>query len=141
MSVRRKRCRKGFSLVEIMIVIVIIGLLAGLVTVNVRSYLAKAKQNSAKQEIATITKALETFYASYSRYPTNEEGLDILIKPSQKFPEPLLNGGMTDPWSRMYQYNAPGSVGPYEVISFGEDGQEGGEGVNADITSDQLKEE
>ena len=141
MSVCRKRRGKGFSLVEIMIVIVIIGLLAGLVTVNVRSYLAKAKQNSAKQEIATIVKALETFYASYSRYPTNEEGLDILIKPSTKFPEPLLSGGLTDPWGRVYQYNAPGSNGPYEVISFGEDGQEGGEGVNADISSDQLKEE
>jgi general secretion pathway protein G len=141
MSRYRRYRRKGFSLVEIMIVIVIIGLLAGLVTVNVRSYLAKAKQNSAKQEISTIVKALETFYASYSRYPTNEEGLDILIKPSTKFPEPLLNGGLTDPWSRTYQYSAPGSTGPYEVISFGEDGREGGEGVNADISSDQLKEE
>ena len=133
---------RGFSLVEIMIVIVIIGLLAGVVTINVRSYLIKAKQNVARQEIANIMHALDSFWAEYNRYPTNEEGLEILIRPTEKNPEPLLTGreAPRDPWDREYLYNSPGSSGPYEVISLGADGREGGEGADADITSDKLKE-
>ncbi|MCX5685470.1 MAG: type II secretion system protein GspG, partial [Planctomycetota bacterium] len=68
----------GFSLVEIMVVIVIIGLLASVVTINVRGYLLKAKQNAARQEIATVMHALDTFYATYNRYPTSDEGLAAL---------------------------------------------------------------
>lgn len=73
--VRRVRHR-AFTLVELMIVIVIIGLLAGMVTLNVRSYMQQARQSTAKAEIATVVQALGTFYATYGRYPTNEEGLD-----------------------------------------------------------------
>lgn len=134
----RRRC--GFSLVEIMVVIVIIGLLAGVVTVNVRSYITKAKRNTARQEIATIVQALNSFYAEYGRYPTNEEGLEALAKPSEKLPEPLLDGELVDPWGQAYQYNAPGPNGPFEVVSYGGDGREGGEGVDADVSSDKLKE-
>jgi len=136
----RIRRMKAFSLLEIMIVIVIIGMLAGVVTVNVRGYLIKAKQNAARQEIAVIVGALETFYATYNRYPTNDEGLEILTKPSSKLPEALINGVPIDPWSEPYQYNSPGANGPYEVICFGADGSEGGEGADADITSDDLKD-
>lgn len=134
--------RRGFSLVEIMIVIVIIGLLAGVVTVNVRRYLIKAKQNVARQDIATIVHALDSFWAEYDRYPTNEEGLEALIRPTEKNPEPLLAGKEIprDPWDRAYLYNSPGADGPYEVICLGADGREGGEGADMDITSDKLKE-
>lgn len=137
----RKR-RRGFSLVEVMIVIVIIGMLAGVVTVNVRSYLVRAKQNTARQEISTIVQGLETFYATYDRYPTNEEGLSALVEPSERLAEPPLKGSgvLTDPWGQPYQYNSPGANGPYEVISYGADGRQGGEGADADIHSDELKE-
>jgi general secretion pathway protein G len=142
MSCRRrwKQARRAFSLVEIMIVIVIIGLLAGVVTINVRGYLMKARQSTARTEIATIVQALGTFYATSGRYPTNEEGLDILTKPTEKNPEPLLEGKPTDPWGRPYQYVCPGSNAPFEVICLGADGREGGEGADADISSARLKE-
>jgi len=123
-----------------MIVIVIIGLLAGVVTVNVRSYIIKARQNAARQEIATIVHALDTFYATYSRYPTNDEGIEALTKPTEKLVEPPLTKMPADPWGNAYQYNAPGSKGPYEVVCYGADGREGGEGADADISSDSLKE-
>jgi general secretion pathway protein G len=126
--------------VEIMIVIVIIGMLAGVVTLNVRGYLNRAKQNTARQEIATICNALETFYSEFGRYPTNEEGLALLGQASEKFPEPLLQGTALDPWGRSYQYNQPGRNGPYEVICFGADGREGGSGIDEDIVSWELKQ-
>lgn len=130
----------GFSLMEIMIVIVIIGLLAGVVTLNVRSYLVKAKQNVVRQEVSTIVHALETFYGANGRYPTNDEGIAILTKASEKFPEPLLNSAPVDPWGHSYQYNCPGRNGPFEVICYGAEGKEGGTGADADISSDNLKE-
>lgn len=129
----------GFSLVEIMIVIVIIGLLAGIVTVNVRGYLIQARQNTARSEISVIVKALETFYSQYNRYPTNEEGLAILTKPSEKIPEPLLDGKLTDPWGNPYQYLCPGPKKPYAVISYGANNNSGGQGADADISSEELK--
>jgi general secretion pathway protein G len=136
---RRKR-RRGFSLVEVMIVIVIMGLLAGVVTVNVRGYLTKAKQNTARNEIATIVKALDTYYGMYSKYPDNNEGIGVLTKASEKIPESLLSAEPVDPWGNPYQYNSPGTDGPYDVICYGADGREGGQGVDADITSNALKE-
>ena len=139
-SIPRRAVEKAFSLVEIMIVIVIIGMLAGVVSLNVRSYLDKAKQNTARQEISTICSALESFYADAGRYPTNEEGLDLLTKTSEKFPRPLLTGQPVDPWGHSYQFNQPGRDGPYEVICFGADGKEGGSGIDEDIVSGQLKQ-
>jgi len=141
-DLRKKGRRKApaFSLVELMVVLIIIGLLAGVVTINTRSYLLKARQHTARQEIATFVTALSTFYATYGRYPTNEEGLAALTKASEKIPEPLLDGKLVDPWGHQYQYNCPGSKSAFEVISYGADGREGGDGVNADVSSDNLKE-
>ena len=117
-----------------MIVIVIMGLLAGVVTVNVRGYLTKAKQNTARSEIATIVKALETYYGAHSKYPDNNAGIGALMSAD----DPLLTSEPVDPWGNPYQYNAPGVNGPYDVISYGADGREGGQGIDADITSDSL---
>ena len=139
-SKKQHRAGRGFSLVELMVVIVIIGLLAGMVTINVRSYMMKARANTAKAEIATIVQALNTFYTTYGRYPTNEEGLDVLLRATEKLPEPLLEGKPTDPWGNAYQYNSPGTAGPFEVVCWGADGREGGDGGDADISSADLKE-
>ena len=139
-SENSRRRYRAFSLVELMIVIAIIGLLAGVVTVNVRRYLIKAKQNIARQDIANIEQALNSFWAETSRYPTNDEGLAALTQPTEDNPEPLLSGSgePTDPWGRAYQYNSPGRNSPFDVICLGADGREGGSGADADITSDEV---
>jgi general secretion pathway protein G len=131
----------GFSLIEVLVVMVIIGLLAGLVVLVVfrtRSYLVASKQNAARAEIAKIVQALESFYAAHDRYPTNDEGLASLVASSEKFPDGLLNKVPTDPWKHAYQYNSPGRAGPFEVICLGGDGREGGEHAARDISSDDL---
>lgn len=134
----RKTLRKAFSLVELMVVIVIIGLLAGTVTVSVRSYLIRSKKNVAKMEISKICEALETYYAQFDEYPRNDEGLEALIQKTDEFPDGLLTRVPKDPWGNPYQYNHPGRVRPYDVICFGAGGREGGEGAEADISSEDL---
>jgi len=119
----------GFSFIEIMVVVVIIGLLAGTVAIKVGHYVDKAKKNRARSDIATIVNAVESYYADNGRYPTNDEGLSVL---------PIKN--TKDPWARVYQYNQPGRSEPYEVICYGADGREGGDKTDADITSANLQE-
>lgn len=138
---REGKRHRGFSLVELMVVLVILGMLAGLVAFKTRSYLLHGKQNAAKVEISKISQALESFYAANDRYPTNEEGLDALAKPSSKFPEGLLTKLPRDPWGHPYQYNNPGRNGPFEVICYGADGREGGDAANQDISSDDHETE
>ena len=130
--------RRGFSLVELMVVIVIIGLLSGVVTVSVRSYLVRGKQTIAKMEIAKIAQAIDTFYGEYDRYPTSDEGLAVLVEKSDKFPDGLLNKMPLDPWKHSYEYIYPGQDAPYELISFGADHQEGGSGADADISNTDV---
>ena len=122
-----QRC-KGFSFIEIMVVVVIIGLLAGTVAIKVGHYIDKAKGNRARSDIATIVNAVESYYADNGRYPTNDEGLSVL---------PIKN--TKDPWARVYQYNQPGRSEPYEVICYGADGREGGDNADTDITSADLE--
>ncbi len=129
-SQRSRRRTGGFTFIEIMAVVVILGILAGAVVLSVGHYTDKARVNRAKSDIATIVSALEAHYAEHARYPTNEERLKGLG---------LKN--LLDSWGREYQYNSPGREGPYEVISFGADGREGGEGVDGDITSDGLDDQ
>ncbi len=120
----------GFSFIEIMVVVVIIGLLAGAVAIKVSDYVDKARLNRAKSDIATIVNAIESYYADQGSYPSNEDGLEVL--PVKK---------TNDPWGRPYQYNQPGRSEPYEVICYGADGREGGQGADADVTSETLEKE
>ena len=131
--------RRAFSLVELMAVLVILGMLSGLVAYKVRSYLLYGKQNAARVEIAKIREATEAFCAAYDHYPSNEEGIEILTKPGPKFVEGLLNKVPRDPWGNPYQYNNPGKNTAFDVICYGADGREGGEGPNQDITSEDKE--
>ncbi|MEX2672290.1 MAG: type II secretion system protein GspG [Phycisphaeraceae bacterium] len=120
---------RGFSLIEVMVVVVIIGMLAGAVALKVGDYMDAARTNRAKSDIAAIESAVEAYYLTHSRYPSNDEGLEKL---------PLKN--RTDPWGRPYEYNRPGPDTPFEIISFGADGREGGEGIDGDVYSWELQE-
>lgn len=123
-----------------MVVVVILGILATTVTVSVRDYLVTGKQNAAKQELAQIRAALDLFFVEHDRYPTNDEGLAILLKPSEKHPDGLLRGGdLKDPWNHNYEYICPGLHGTFDLICFGADGTEGGTGGGADIASWDMK--
>ncbi len=130
-----KEARRGFSLVEIMIVIAIIGLLAGVVTINVRGRMAKARETVARQDIRNIVHALDEFWSENKRFPTNEEGLTVLYTKTEKHPEPLLAKEPVDPWGRAYVYICPGAKSAFEVISRGPDNRDTGAGV---ISSDDL---
>jgi len=130
--------RPAFSLVELMVVIIIIGLLSTLVAVQTRSYLIAGKQNAARAEISTIVSALESFYADQSRYPTNDEGIEILTVGTRSFPDGFLKKVPTDPWRRPYEYVSPAVNSPFDVVCLGGDGREGGDGGDADISSEDL---
>ena len=129
---------KGFSLVELMVVMVIMGMLVGLAAVRYRSYLISSKQYTAKTQISEMVKAIETFYAQEGRYPTTDEGIEILVEGTAAWPDGYLDKLPADPWKNPYEYISPGTSEPYEVISLGADGREGGEGEHRDISSESL---
>ena len=131
--------RGAFSLVELIVVMVIIGMLAGLVALRTRSYLISSKQNAVRADLSTISQALETFYADQGRYPTSDEGLRVLVDGTESMPDGLLTKVPTDPWKRPYEYISPGRDAPYEVMSLGEDGEEGGEGADRDFSTATLE--
>lgn len=135
---RQASTRSGFTLVELMVVIVIIGMLSGVVTISVRSYLIRSKQNVAKLEISKLSQALETYYSTYDHYPTSQEGLRVLAEPSDEFPDGLLQFIPSDPWGNAYEYISPGRSTPYAITSYGADHREGGSGADTDITSEAL---
>jgi len=125
--------RPAFSLVEVMAVLVLIGILATAVAVNVHSYLIKGRQNAVRAELSSICTALETYSGEYGHYPSTEEGLAVLTKPSDKFSEPLLNKQPIDPWGYPYHYQTPGRGGQaFEVFSYGNDNRAGGTPGSAD---------
>ena len=136
-----RRRAAGFSLLEIMVVLVIIGMLAGLVVINVRSRMVIARQSAAKAELATLAEALESYYMIYGQYPTNDQGIDALTKKTEKLPEPLIERLPKDPWGRPYVYITPAHDRPYEVICLGADGAEGGDGADADLSSANLSQD
>ncbi|MBY0241072.1 MAG: type II secretion system major pseudopilin GspG [Burkholderiaceae bacterium] len=130
----------GFTLLELLVVIVIIGLLAAYVGPKYFSQLGKSEVTVAKAQIEAFEKSLDTYRLDVGRYPTAEEGLNaLLVAPATagaKWNGPYLKKGVPpDPWGRVYLYRAPGTKAEYEIVSLGKDGQVGGEGDNADITS------
>jgi general secretion pathway protein G len=127
----------GFTLLELLVVIVIIGLLAGYVAPRYFSQVGKSEIQVAKAQIDSLEKALDQFRLDNRRYPTPEEGLAALTqKPASaaNWTGPYLKKGVpADPWGHAYVYRTPGSRGEFEVISLGKDGKPGGSGEDADI--------
>jgi general secretion pathway protein G len=126
----RRKQERGFTLVELMVVLVIIGLLATIVIINVMPAADRAAVTKAHADIATLEQGIEMYRLDNQRYPTTAEGLQVLIagRYIPRLPD--------DPWRRPYRYAAPGPGGkPFTVASLGADGREGGSGNNADITN------
>jgi general secretion pathway protein G len=133
------RENSGFTLVELIVVVIIIGLLAGLVLPQFIRQEEKAKLKAARAQIELFATALDTFRLDVGRYPTSEEGLQALRqKPGglDRWDGPYLKKDLPlDPWSKPYNYKSPGDHGPYDITSYGADGVPGGDGDNRDITS------
>jgi len=136
-AVRQKE--RGFTLVEILVVIIIIGLLAALVGPKLFGKVSMAKLKAAKAQIELFGSALDALRLDVGRYPTTEEGLKALReKPSgmEAWRGPYLPKEIPlDPWGRPYAYKSPGANGDYDLMSYGLDGTEGGEGENQDVVS------
>ena len=130
----------GFTLVELMVVIVIIGLLATMVMINVMPSQDRAMVEKARADVSVLEQAMETYRLDNLVYPTTEQGLAALVQAPAGLarPERYRQGGYVrrlpdDPWGNAYQYRRPGRQAAFDVYSFGADGAEGGEGENADI--------
>jgi general secretion pathway protein G len=136
---KRNKTQAGFTLLEIMVVIVILGILASLVVPNLMGNKEKADQQKAVTDIVALENALDMYKLDNSVYPTTDQGLEALVtKPSSPEPRNYRDGGYIrrlpkDAWGNDYQYLSPGDNGAIDIFSLGADGQEGGEGANADI--------
>jgi general secretion pathway protein G len=134
---------QGFTLVEMLVVITIIGLIMGLIGPRVLNYLSESKVKAARIQLQSFAGALDLFYLDAGRFPSTSEGLAALV---QRTPGvavwngPYLrgNGLPNDPWNHPYLYRSPGEHGPYDIVSYGSDGQEGGAGIAADISTENL---
>jgi len=136
------RRRRGFTLIEVMVVIAIIGILAALIVPKIMSRPDEARRVAAKTDIRTITDALKLYRLDNGRYPTQEQGLQALVQKPTVEPVPAnwKDGGYlerlpNDPWGNPYEYLNPGVHGEVDVFSYGADGKPGGEGNDADVGS------
>jgi general secretion pathway protein G len=139
----RRSGEAGFTLVEILVVITIIGLIMAIVGPRVLNYLGESKVKAAKIQIESFSSALDLYYLDMGRYPGSSDGLVALVQRpgnAQEWNGPYLKGGVVpnDPWGHPYVYRSPVERAPYEIVSFGADGQEGGTGTAADISSIQA---
>ena len=131
---------QGFTLLELLVVIVIIGLLAAYVGPKYFAQLGKSEVTIAKAQMEAFEKSLDTYRLDVGRYPSTEEGMAALMAApataGAKWNGPYLKKGVPlDPWGHPYQYRSPGTKGDYEILSTGKDGQPGGTGENADIVT------
>ncbi len=138
----RRDTKGGFTLVELLVVLVILGLVMGLVGPRVLGYLSSSRERTAHLQIESFKSALDLFYLDFGRYPTNSEGLEALVKrPASGAPwgGPYLKQANVpnDPWGGAYEYHVPGKTGPYAISSEGPNGKTGGGGTeHAAISSD-----
>lgn len=135
---RKMKKQSGFTLLELMVVIVILGILASFVVPNLLGNKEKADQQKAVTDIVALENALDMYKLDNSVYPTTEQGLDALVSAPSPEPRNYRSGGYirrlpTDPWGNDYQYISPGTQGNIDIFTLGADGEEGGEGINADI--------
>ncbi|MFA0282539.1 type II secretion system major pseudopilin GspG [Vibrio sp. 10N.222.55.F12] len=136
---KRMKKQSGFTLLEVMVVVVILGVLASFVVPNLLGNKEKADQQKAITDIVALENALDMYKLDNSVYPTTDQGLDALVsKPSSPEPRNYRDGGYikrlpNDPWGNEYQYLSPGDNGTIDIFTLGADGQEGGEGIAADI--------
>jgi general secretion pathway protein G len=135
-----RRGRDGFTLVEMLVVITIIGLIMGLVGPRVLNYLAESKVKTARIQIESFSASLDLFYLENGRYPSSSEGLAALVQRpagASAWNGPYIKAGAVplDPWGRPYVYRAPAERSPYEIVSLGSSGQPGGSGLAAEIKS------
>ncbi len=133
------RGKKGFTLVELLVVMVIIGLLAALVGPRLFPKLGKGKQAAARAQIELLGQALDQLRLDTGRYPTSQEGLaSLTTNPAgmESWEGPYLKKALpADPWGRQYVYQSPGTHGDYDLFSYGRDGNPGGDGEDTDVTS------
>jgi general secretion pathway protein G len=140
---RRSSGQEGFTLVEMLVVITIIGLIMGLIGPRVLNYLSESRVKAAKIQLQSFASALDLFYLDAGRFPSAAEGLTALVQRTPgvaAWNGPYLKGGSVpnDPWNHSYVYRSPGEHGPYDIVSYGSDGQEGGSGTAADISLDRM---
>ncbi|HZQ60242.1 MAG TPA: type II secretion system major pseudopilin GspG [Casimicrobiaceae bacterium] len=136
----KRAAQRGMTLIEILVVLTLIGIITGIVAGNFIGKGEKAKADAAKIEIGQISQALDLYKLEIGRYPTTQEGLQALIQAptgvnNWNGPYWKKNSVPKDPWGNEYRYTAPATNAPYEIVSLGADGKEGGEGVNKDISS------
>ena len=135
--VMKQRLERGFTLLELLVVMVIIGLLAGYVAPRYFAQVGKAEVKTARAQIDALEKALDQYRLDTGHYPSSEQGLNALYsRPADepKWEGPYLKKGVPpDPWGTPYQYRKPGEHGEYDLFSYGKDGQAGGSGEDADI--------
>lgn len=138
-SLRNIKSSQAFSLMELLVVLVILGLLAAAVGPTLYKRINPAKQTAARDQIQSFLTALDSYFIDVGRYPSSQQGLLALRKKpegTKNWDGPYLKKEIpNDPWDNAYKYQAPGRNGGYEIISFGADGVEGGEEVNHDIAS------
>jgi general secretion pathway protein G len=140
---KRRSGEAGFTLVEMLVVIAIIGLIMGLIGPRVLNYLSESKVKTARIQLQSFSSALDLFYLDAGRFPSSAEGLAALVRRTPgvaAWNGPYLKGGNvpTDPWNHAYVYRSPGEHGPYDIVSYGADGQEGGSGTSADISLEKA---
>lgn len=131
---------RGYSLLELLVVLAILGLIIAIAAPRAIGYFEASKGKTAKIQIANLSAALDIYYLSHGGYPSEQLGLKALVeKPEgvENWDGPYLNrvDGIIDPWGNPYVYKQPGARGKFDIVSYGADGKEGGEGENRDITS------